>query len=131
MPDYVASRIVDALNDRGLPVKGTRILGVGTAYKRNVGDDRESPAIDVLARLARRGAHVGVMDPHVANDRLARFGYEVVANGTDLSAWTLGLVLTDHDVVDYVRLADEVDVVFDTRGAYRRLGITAGNVVTL
>jgi UDP-N-acetyl-D-glucosamine dehydrogenase len=131
MPDYVASRVVDALNDHGLPVKGTRILGVGTAYKRNVGDDRESPAIDVLARLARRGAHVGVMDPHVANDRLARFGYKVVANGTDLSDWTLGLVLTDHDVVDYVRLADEVDVVFDTRGVYRRLGITADNVVAL
>jgi UDP-N-acetyl-D-glucosamine dehydrogenase len=71
------------------------------------------------------------LDPHVDNDRLARFGYEVVVNGTDLSAWTLGLVRTDHDVVDYVRLVDGVDVVFDTGGVYRRPGITADDVVTL
>ena len=131
MPEYVALRVAEVLNARGLAVHGTRVLGVGIAYKRNVGDDRESPAVDVLARLARRGAQVGVVDPHVDPASLARFGYEVVTNGDDVSGWTLAVVLTDHDAIDYHRLAEQVDIVFDTRGVYRRLGLNSGNVIAL
>ena len=131
MPDYVASRIFDALNERGLPVFGTRILAVGVAYKRNVADDRESPAIDVLGRLERRGAQLGVLDPHVPAERLGRLGHEVVEAESDLSSWRLAVILTDHDGIDYRRLADEVDLVFDTRGVYRRLGLGSDNVLVL
>ena len=131
MPDWVAARIGDELNSRGLPVSGTRILGMGVAYKKNIADDRESPSVDLLARLARRGAELGVLDPHVPRPRLERFGYEVVSSDDDLDGWTMAVVLTDHDVIDYVRVASQVDVVFDTRGVYRRQGIDAPNVVSL
>jgi UDP-N-acetyl-D-glucosamine dehydrogenase len=131
MPDYVAGRIIDALNERGKPVADTRILGVGIAYKANVGDERESPAVDVLDRLARRRATIGVMDPHVPNDRMERLGYEVVPTGSDLSGWSFAVVLTDHRNVDYAALARDVELVFDTRGIYRKLGIDSDNVVSL
>ena len=131
MPDWVTSRILDELNGRGLPIYGTRILAVGMAYKRNVGDERESPSFDVVQRLDRRGAHLGLVDPHVPEARLAQHGHEVVPADGSFTDWTMAVVLTDHDAVDYRRLADQVGVVFDTRGVYRRLGVQADNVVAL
>jgi UDP-N-acetyl-D-glucosamine dehydrogenase len=131
MPDYVAGRILDELNTRGLPAFGTPILGVGLAYKPNVGDDRESPALDVLEGLARRGAEIGVLDPHVPPERLAGHGYEVVGHDADFTSYAAAVVLTDHADLPYERLAAEVPLVFDTRGAYRRRGLEAPNVVSL
>ena len=131
MPDFVARRIFDELNARGLPVYGTRVLGVGLAYKRNIADDRESPALDVLELLQGRGAQLGVLDPHVDADRIEEYGFHAVPPEANLSTWTMAVVLTDHDQVDYERIAREVEVVFDTRGVYRRLGIEASNVVAL
>jgi UDP-N-acetyl-D-glucosamine dehydrogenase len=131
MPDYIVSRIASLLNDRGKSVHGTRILGVGAAYKKNIADDRESPSIDVLRLLARRGAELGVLDPHVPQDRLARHGFDAVPHDADLSTWDLAIILTDHDATDYAALADTVDTVFDTRGVYRRQGIQRDNVVIL
>ncbi len=131
MPDWVASRVLDELNGRGLPVFGTRILAVGLAYKRNISDERESPSLDVVDRLAQRGARIGLVDPHVPRERLARHGHEVVAHDESFAGWTMAVVLTDHTSIDYARLADEVDVVFDTRGVYRTLEGDFDNVVTL
>jgi UDP-N-acetyl-D-mannosaminuronate dehydrogenase len=131
MPDYVVSRLSEQLNAGGKAMQGSRILGVGLAYKRNIADDRESPSRDVLNRLTQRGAHVGVHDPYVDSQRVAGSGFEVVAELATLSGWDLAVVLTDHDVVDYVRLASSVPKVFDTRGVYRRLGLDLPNVVTL
>jgi UDP-N-acetyl-D-glucosamine dehydrogenase len=131
MPDWVTSRITDELNDRGLPLFGTKILALGMAYKRNIADERESPSFDVVERLTRRGAHIGLVDPHVPADRLGRQGHEVVAHDGSFAGWTMAVVLTDHDNLDYARVASEVDVVFDTRGVYRRLGIQSDNVVVL
>lgn len=131
MPDWVAARVADELNERGLPVFGTPILGVGLAYKPNIGDDRESPARDVLDQLGKRGARVGVLDPHVPEERVVAGGYETVPPDGDLSAWSIAVVLTDHASIDYPRLAEEVPLIFDCRGVYRRLGIAADNVVAL
>ena len=131
MPDYVVSRVVEQLNADGRSVRGARVLGVGVAYKRNIADDRESPSRDVLERLATRGAEVGVHDPLVPADRLARDGYEVVDSLNGVGEWDLAIVLTDHDAVDYAALAERVPLVFDTRGVYRRLGERPDNVVTL
>jgi UDP-N-acetyl-D-glucosamine dehydrogenase len=131
MPDYVVSRLSEQLNAGGKAMQGSRILGVGLAYKRNIADDRESPSRDVLNRLTQRGAHVGVHDPYVDSQRVAGSGFEVVAELATLSGWDLAVVLTDHDVVDYVRLASSVPKVFDTRGVYRRLGLNLHNVITL
>jgi len=131
MPDYVVTRIVDQLNGGGNAVRGSRVLGVGIAYKRNIADDRESPSRDVLDRLRTRGAEVGVHDPLVPVDRLARDGYEVVGDLATVEGWDLAVVLTDHDTIDYAGLAARVPLVFDTRGIYRRLGPVPANVVTL
>jgi UDP-N-acetyl-D-glucosamine dehydrogenase len=131
MPDWVAGRILDELNQRGMPVFGTRILAVGLAYKKNIADDRESPSADVIERLRRRGAHIGTLDPHVPTARQRRYGDDVVATDADLSSYAMAVILTDHDDVDYAAIADQVDVVFDTRGVYRRLGIQREGVVVL
>ncbi len=131
MPEYVVERIIEVLNDRERPVKNTRILGLGIAYKANIADDRESPAMDVLTRLAARGADLGVLDPHVPTERITARGLTPVEPDADLSGWTMALVLTDHAAVDYAAVADQVEVVFDTRGIYRRLGIERDNVVAL
>ncbi|MBW3658347.1 MAG: hypothetical protein KY457_06890, partial [Actinobacteria bacterium] len=131
MPLYVVERITAVLNDRGLPLKGTRVLALGIAYKRDVADDRESPALDVLRLLARRGAEIGVLDPHVPAERIAQHGYDAVAADADVSDWDLALVLTDHRDVDYERIAGEVGHVFDTRDAYRSRGIVRDDVTAL
>jgi UDP-N-acetyl-D-glucosamine dehydrogenase len=131
MPAYVVGRIADVLNDRGLPLKDTRILALGIAYKADVADDRESPALDVLRLLRRRGADIGVLDPHVPAERIAERGYTAVDPEAALDGWTLALVLTDHRDVDYGRVADEVGLVFDTRDAYRSRGLVRDDVVAL
>lgn len=131
MPDYILRRVGELCNERGMSVRGTRILGVGAAYKKNIADDRESPSIDVLRLLARQGADLGVLDPHVPTDRLERHGFTAVDADADLSSWQVAIILTDHDATDYAALAEQVDVVFDTRGVYRRRGIVSDAVVTL
>jgi len=131
MPDYVVGRIAQLLNDRRLATGGARILGIGAAYKKNISDDRESPAIEVLHLLAKRGATVGVLDPLVDDDRLSRHGFEVVAEDADLTGWDLAVILTDHDATDYPRIAEQVGQVFDTRAVYRRLGLDLPGVTLL
>jgi UDP-N-acetyl-D-glucosamine dehydrogenase len=130
MPDWIVDRIQDELNQRGLPVRGTRILLVGMAYKRNIADDRESPSMEVMRRLDGLGAGLGLLDPHVAPAHLARHGHEVVDEIGD-DTWSMAVVLTDHDDLDYAAIAAAVPVVFDTRGAYRRRGLLRDNVIAL
>jgi UDP-N-acetyl-D-glucosamine dehydrogenase len=131
MPDYVVARVTELLNGQGLPVHGVRVLGIGIAYKPNVADDRESASLQVLAELAKRGALVSVLDDVVGHERILHHGFDPVSQGDDLTRFQIGLVLTDHNRLDYERLADQVATVFDTRGVYRRLGIGRPNVVAL
>jgi UDP-N-acetyl-D-glucosamine dehydrogenase len=130
MPEYTVQRIADLLNIEGKAVRDSRILVVGIAYKPNVSDDRESASIDVAKRLQRRGAKVAVLDPHVAEERITRHGFEV-ASADDLSAFDLAAILTDHSDLSYEKIAALVPVVFDSRGVYRRLGLEAPNVEAL
>jgi UDP-N-acetyl-D-glucosamine dehydrogenase len=131
MPSYNADRIAAILNERGLPVFGTRILGVGIAYKPDIGDDRESASLDVLSELRRRGAEIDVLDPLVGDDRIRHHGYTPIGEGDDLTGYGLAAVLCDHESIDYRALAESVPVVFDARGAFRKRGIAAENVVQL
>ncbi|QBI20684.1 nucleotide sugar dehydrogenase [Egibacter rhizosphaerae] len=132
MPAYNADRVAELLNRHGRPVWGTRILGVGVAYKPNVADDRESPAWDVLSELAARGGDIGVLDPLIEPERIAAQGYRTVGHSRDeIADHALAVVLTDHDAIDLAELADAVPAVFDTRGAYRKRGIDAPNVTAL
>jgi UDP-N-acetyl-D-glucosamine dehydrogenase len=130
-PAYTAGRIVEVLNEQRKPVFGTPILGIGIAYKPNLADDRESASIDVLRELERMGADISVLDPVVGAERTGHHGFAAVEPGDDLERFAMAIVLTDHDGIDYARIAAQVPVVFDARGAYRRRGIDAGNVVAL
>jgi UDP-N-acetyl-D-glucosamine dehydrogenase len=131
MPAYTATRVADLLNRQGLPVFGTKILGVGIAYKRDVADDRESASIEVLRELENRGAEISVLDPVVGGDRIAVHGFEPVGPEDPLAAFAVAVLLTDHAVLDLKRIAAEVPVVLDTRGAYRRAGLDQDNIEAL
>lgn len=117
MPDYVVRRLAAALNDRGLAVRGRRILVLGVSYKRNTGDDRESPSVPVIEQLHRLGADLHVTDPHIDPERSH---IDVPVRWTDLTAAEVEaadviLLLVDHDRFDLDLLADTDALVFDTR----------------
>ena len=117
MPDYVIRRLVAALNDRELPVKGRRILVLGLAYKKNTGDDRESPSTRIIELLELLQADVAVCDPHVDPARSHAMGS---AEMVDLTADQLRradavVVLVDHDSFDLDLVAAEASYVLDTR----------------
>jgi len=131
MPAYTASRVADLLNRQGLPVFGTKILGVGIAYKPDVADDRESASIEVLRELESRGAYIAVLDPVVGSDRIGVHGFEPVLADASLDGYAVAVILTDHATLDLKKIAAEVPVVLDTRGAYRRAGIEQDNVEAL
>src|SRR6185295_18106490 len=121
MPEHVCSRIADALNDRRKSVKGSRILVLGVTYKKDIDDVRESPALDILRILEKRGAEVSYNDPHVAE-------LDFNENGTRLKSQDLlpavrnadaVVIVTDHSGYAYREIVDAAQVVVDTRNATR------------
>ena len=131
MPRHVVTVVIEVLNDIGRPLKGARILVLGVAYKRGVGDTRESPAHEIISSLLRRGADVAYADPHVPTFQI---------EGTELKAVDLTdeivrqadctLILTDHREFDFRRIVELAPLVVDTRNA--TWGITApGRVIRL
>jgi len=116
MPDYVVTRLTLRLNDRSKAVRGSRILLIGLAYKKNSSDARESPAVKVAELLVDLGAAVTALDPHLEAAPRQLVGVDLVNDrSTDFSAYDAVVVLTDHDLVDYERLAREAVLVLDTR----------------
>ena len=116
MPLHVADRVSDMLNDAGKAMQGSRILVLGTAYKKNVSDVRESPAIEVIRRLEGRGAIVEYHDPHVPEMRVHNGKLESQALTAELLALQdCVVILTDHSDVDYEFVAANATAVFDTR----------------
>ena len=119
MPEYVLARINDALNDRERSVRGSRILIVGVAYKRDVSDVRESPALDIIRLLESRGARVSYHDPFVPELNLdgERLSSAPLKEGVE--AADMVVIVTDHQDIDYPWLVANAKVVFDTRNATR------------
>ncbi|MGH9265545.1 MAG: nucleotide sugar dehydrogenase [Acidimicrobiales bacterium] len=115
MPDYVVRRLVVALNRRRQAVNGSRILLLGLAYKRNTGDDRESPAVVVAERLLVMGADVRVADPHVRQDHVHGRVERVDLTPEELSAADAVVLLTDHDAFDLEAVRTHARYVLDTR----------------
>ena len=129
MPEYVVQRIADALNSVKKPVNGSRIHLFGVAYKKDVGDVRESPALDIIELLAHRGATVGYTDPYV--DRLEHGGRtleHVPFDAAVASACDCAVVTTDHQAFDFGRIA-AMPLVVDTRNALR--AFDAASIVRL
>jgi len=122
MPTYVVHRLTEALNDREKPVKGSRILILGVAYKRNVDDPRESPSFELIELLGQRGALICYNDPHIP--RLPPMRHHVVPplTSVELTPETLAaqdcvLIATDHGSYDYDQIVKHAQLVVDTRNA--------------
>lgn len=128
MPYYVVERIGEALNRQGKALKGAKILILGVAYKKNVDDMRESPAITIIELLQARGAKVTYHDPHIPvlpkmrKSRLSMNSTPLSAQG--LRAQDCVVIVTDHDALNYKAVVDHARLVVDTRDATR--GIARG-----
>jgi len=129
MPAYVVRKASDALNDRGKALKGCRVLVLGVAYKKNIGDLRESPALDIIRLLQEKGARVQYSDPHVAmiedDGHTPIEGLPLHSQPLDselLKGVDLAIIVTDHAGVDYARVLREAPLVLDTRGVIREDG---------
>ena len=130
MPDYVVSRIAEALNDAGKPINGSKVLGIGVAFKPGVDDLRGSPSLGVLERLQRKGAVVSYHDSFV--DRCVIGDDEQGSLPLDpetIGAQDLVVILTPHPEVDIHALVNTAAMVFDTRGV--TVGMDSPNVVRL
>ncbi|HXI89835.1 MAG TPA: nucleotide sugar dehydrogenase [Blastocatellia bacterium] len=125
MPNHVVQLVQDALNAHTKPVKGSRILVVGVAYKRDINDVRESPALAIVDQLMHKGAAVSYHDPFVPE--MTVDGRDSLANValTDemLSACDCAVIVTDHSDVDYSRVLRLAPLVVDTRNVTRKLGM--------
>jgi UDP-N-acetyl-D-glucosamine dehydrogenase len=120
MPDYVVSRLTDGLNLNGKPVKEADILLIGVAYKRNVDDVRESPALAIIRELERRLARVVYHDPHVPvlrSRHLMREMRSVPLTAETVRQYDAVVIVTDHEGVDYQMLLENCSLVVDTRNA--------------
>ncbi|HUF58889.1 MAG TPA: nucleotide sugar dehydrogenase [Actinomycetota bacterium] len=130
MPAYVVDRIGDALNDADRPVRGSRVLAIGVTYKPGVDDQRGSPSLMVMERLAAKGALVAYHDPFVPNLQLAGTDMESQELTEEvLSAQDCVTILTAHPTVDYASVIATASLVFDARGA--TMGMDGPNVVRL
>lgn len=130
MPAWVASRIIEALNDRSMSVKGARLLALGVTYKPDVGDVRESAALEVLWRLQRKGAELAYHDPFVSEIDHR----DLHLTGSPLSVQSVAdadavLLLTPHSVLDLDMVVSRAKLVFDARDAIKRPSLA--NVITL
>ena len=133
MPEWVVQKLADALNERGKSVKGSRILLVGVAYKRNVDDVRESPALEIIELLLAKGADVSYHDPHVPRIPLTRrHTLDLTSTPLDDRAAATSdavLIVTDHDAIDYAKLATVAPLIVDTRNAFARRGLSFAGVL--
>lgn len=132
MPAHVADRVSDLLNESQLAVNGAKVLIVGVAYKPDVSDLRESPAIDVISLLVKKGAKVTYHDPFVAECQIDEIRYKGSELGDEVLAESdLVVILTDHTGIDYGRLVEGASRVFDTRNATRGLEDPEGKITRL
>ena len=129
MPQFVVDKVQNALNDRGKPLKDSHVHILGVAYKKDIDDLRESPALDVMHLLQRRHTRVTYSDPHVAQLRsdsldLRSQPAEEMAAGADCV-----LIITNHSAFDYAAILEKASLIVDTRNALK--GIASEKIVRL
>ncbi len=121
MPEYVIGKVMDALNDRGKALKGSKVLVLGLAYKKDVDDVRESPSLTLIELLQARGAKVDYNDPHVPRTHKMREHdlkmASVPLTAARLKKYDAVLISTDHSSYDYQFIVDHAQLVIDTRNA--------------
>ena len=132
MPRYVVQRVQDALNERGRALRGSRVLVLGVAFKADVSDTRESPALDVIGLLKEKGAEVSYYDPHVPEVQDEGWGLQSVADPLQAAKGTdCVVIVTDHSGVDYLAIAQAAALVFDARNTLAGVNIGEGRIIRL
>lgn len=131
MPHWVVGKVADALNDRGQAIKGSHLLVLGLAYKKNIDDTRESPAVEIMDLLRDKGAEVAYSDPHVpAFPKKRNYTFDLQSEPLtpeNVACFDCVVLATDHDGFDYPLLLKHARLIVDTRG---RLGAGPRNVVS-
>ncbi len=134
MPRYVVNRMLEAMNDRGKTLKGSKVLVLGAAYKPDIDDVRESPALDVIALLKRKGAIVEYHDPYIPHIHHEYEGWKMDSIADVMSAVADAdavIIVTNHKVYDYPAIIKAAKFVFDSRNATGKLGKESENVERL
>ena len=132
MPEHVVALVGEALNDRGRALRGASVLVMGITYKADVNDIRESPALEILEMLERKGAHVSYSDPFTP--QLVQGGVKLTAvepTPDAIAAADCVLILTNHSSFDYATIADRAALVVDTRNALKAYRQTRPSIITL
>jgi UDP-N-acetyl-D-glucosamine dehydrogenase len=126
MPTYVVSKIADALNDRGRPIKGSKIAIMGMAYKKDVDDPRESPGFELMELLMNKGAVVSYNDPHIpVLPRMRHYpGLKMASRKLDpeyLAQQDCVLIVTDHSAYDWPMIVKHSCLIVDSRNATKNV----------
>ncbi len=116
MPHYVVDRLNDILNYHGLAFSRSKVLILGVAYKKNVSDTRESPAIEVINLLLEKRADVSYYDPFVPYIHIVNGKMDSLPSLENIKGFDCAVITTDHDSIDYDKICSEIRIVFDTRG---------------
>ena len=132
MPAVVVRKVAQALNEEKKAVNGSRVLVLGVAYKKDIDDVRESPALDVIRLLEIQGAKVMYHDPYVPQFREEEHDHTSVAlTDKEIESADAVVIITDHSSVDYQRVVDLAGVVVDTRNVTAKLRKAKGRIVSL
>ncbi len=132
MPFYVVEKISEILNQKDLSLKGAKILIIGVSYKRDVNDTRESPALEIIKKLAKRKARVFYHDSYVSRISInGKVFKSSVLNRALLHKVDLVTIVTDHSNLNYSWIVKEAKLIFDTRGVTRKIIDKKGKVVRL
>jgi UDP-N-acetyl-D-glucosamine dehydrogenase len=132
MPRYVVSKIQDALNEHGFPLKGSQILVIGAAYKPDVDDIRESPSLDIIGLLRQKGAKVSYHDPYIPRISHDDYSLESVPDLVESVQKTdCAVIVTNHSIYDYQTILERAPLIIDTRNALGKAGKNDPRVVRL
>jgi len=121
MPKFAVIKLADALNKNEKSIKNSKILVLGVAYKKDVADLRESPALDVISGLIEKMAKISYFDPYIKNFSIGKKMFKSEKNLNNISKYDIVVILTDHSSIDYAEVVKKAKLVFDTRNATKSL----------
>ncbi len=138
MPKYIVQLVMEALNKHKKPVNGSKILVIGVAYKPNIADPRESPALKIIPLLENLGGEVEYYDPYISeikieevNTKKVKYMKSCILDENKVKDAACVLILTDHDGIDYEMISNNTKLIVDTRNALRKRGIRIDERVTI
>ncbi|MFA5388613.1 MAG: UDP binding domain-containing protein [Candidatus Omnitrophota bacterium] len=131
MPHYVMDKIISILSKKKKSLEGSNILIIGVTYKKDINDIRESPALEIVSSLIKKGAHVYCHDPLVSSFQIDGKKINTVKlTKENISISDLTVIITDHSGIDYKFILDNAGLVFDTRNALKNFR-NAKNIIKL